>query len=45
MTRVYQNHNLFIAMYIFTYKECVMAGGATIDNDFSNYQQTTQCDN
>jgi len=30
-----QNQKLFIAMYIYIYKECVMVVGASIDNNYS----------
>jgi len=29
----------FFAIYINIYKECVMSGGATIDNDINNNKQ------
>jgi len=40
-TRVllFQNQKLFIAVYIYVYKQCVMVDGATIDNDINNNKQ------
>jgi len=32
----------FIAMYVFTYKESVTAGGATIDNNVDNNQHSAR---
>jgi len=35
-------NNFFIAKYVFIYKECVMTGGATIDNDINNNQHSAR---
>jgi len=39
MTYVFRISNFFIAMYIYIYKESVIAGGATIENDINNNKQ------